>query len=218
MEDKIVTQLKEFLKANKRTLWTVVLTAVVTMVAFYKFSSLNIAIISTPHNVKLEINDDFEQEDSLSFLDQRLFVPQKPKYIAIHCSANPPRYFTKHDLYVYFFEKLGQTRFGYNYFINPDGTIITLAGVDSDSVLSNNEIVNGVRGYNSQTISIAYSGGTDSKLNPKNTMTEKQEKSLKFLTTVFQLQFKGIIIKGHRDFPNVKKACPSFEVGKRFTI
>lgn len=218
MEDQIVTQLKKYLNSNKKTLWTILVTAIVTMVAFYKFSSLNIAFISSPHNVKLEINDDFEQEDSMSHLNQVSFVPQKPKYIAIHCSANPPRYFSKSDLYRYFFIEKKQSRYGYNYFLNPDGTIITLAGINSDTLLSDNEIVNGVRGFNSVTISIAYSGGTDSKLNPKNTLTAKQEKSLKFLTTIFQLQFKGIIIKGHRDFPNVGKACPSFEVGRRFTI
>lgn len=218
MEDPIVNQIKRYLSSNKKTLWTIIVTAIVTMVAFYKFSSLNIAFISSPHNIKLEINDDFEQEDSLSYLDQTAFVPQKPKYIAIHCTANPPRYWSKTDFYHYFFEVLGHSRYGYNYAINPDGTIITLAGINSDGVLTNNEIVNGVRGYNSQTISIAYVGGTDSKLRPLNTVTPKQEKSLKFLTTIFQLQFKGIIVRGHRDFPNVHKACPSFEVGKKFTI
>ena len=58
MEDQIVTQVKKYLNSNKKTLWTILVTAIVTMVAFYKFSSLNIAFISSPHSVKLEINDE----------------------------------------------------------------------------------------------------------------------------------------------------------------
>lgn len=218
MEDQIVTQVKKYLNSNKKTLWTILVTAIVTMVAFYKFSSLNVAFISSPHNVKLEINDEFEQDDSLNYLDQTTFVPKKPLYIAIHCTANPPRYISRSEFFHYFLEVKKSSRVGYNYAINPDGTIITLAGINGDSVLTNEEIVNGVAGFNSRTISIAYVGGTDSKLRPKNTVTEKQMKSLKFLTTIFQLQFKGIIIKGHRDFHGVNKACPSFEVGRMFTI
>ena len=67
-----------------------------------------------------------------------------------------------------------------------------------------------VRIHFSGNIGICYVGGVDKKLNPKDTRTPAQKKSLLTLVRTYKERYPGIIIRGHRDWPGVKKACPSF--------
>jgi N-acetylmuramoyl-L-alanine amidase len=72
-------------------------------------------------------------------------------------------------------------------------------------------VSNGVKGFNSETINISYIGGVDEKNNPKDTRTDAQKATLLRLLKELKTKFPKTIIQGHRDFPNVKKACPSFD-------
>ena len=65
---------------------------------------------------------------------------------------------------------------------------------------------------NTGNIGICYIGGVDKKLNPKDTRTEAQKKSLLTLIRTYKERYPGIVIRGHRDWPGTKKACPSFDV------
>jgi N-acetyl-anhydromuramyl-L-alanine amidase AmpD len=56
---------------------------------------------------------------------------------------------------------------------------------------------------------VARDGGT-----PKDTRTPEQRKTLRTLIRTYQDRYPGIIVQGHRDWPNVHKACPSFDVGE----
>ena len=66
---------------------------------------------------------------------------------------------------------------------------------------------------NTGNIGICYIGGVDKKMNAKDTRTEAQKKSLLTLIRTYKERYPGIIIRGHRDWPGTKKACPSFDVG-----
>ena len=126
---------------------------------------------------------------------------RKIKYIAVHCTATPQT--TSIDsIKNYWKTNLGWKMPGYHFIIKPDGEAVKLLSVD--------EVSNGVKGFNSETINISYIGGVDKAGNPIDNRTEAQKATLLKLLKEFRAKFPNAVIQGHRDFPNVKKACPSF--------
>jgi N-acetylmuramoyl-L-alanine amidase len=93
---------------------------------------------------------------------------------------------------------------GYHLIILPDGSFQRLAPDEA--------ICNGVAGHNSNSIHISYIGGVDSKNNPIDNRTDAQKKTMLTLITTMQARYPNARVLGHRDFPNVRKACPSFDV------
>lgn len=124
------------------------------------------------------------------------------KYIAIHCTAGSQKA-TENDLMAEFRRKRWKNP-GYHYVITEDGKIQQLLAVDYVS--------NGVQGYNHCTINVAYTGGVDGNLKPIDNRTEAQKDSLAKLVRLLHRRYPKAVIQGHRDFPNVAKACPSFDV------
>jgi N-acetylmuramoyl-L-alanine amidase len=47
---------------------------------------------------------------------------------------------------------------------------------------------------------------------PKDTRTDAQNKTFLTLIRTYKERYPDIIIRGHRDWPRVNKACPSFDV------
>ncbi len=92
--------------------------------------------------------------------------------------------------------------------IKPDGEIVVLLPMDMRSI--------GVLHYNPEIINISYLGGIDKAGKPLDNRTEAQKKALLAKLTALKKQFPNAIIQGHRDFPNVKKACPSFNAKKEY--
>ena len=132
---------------------------------------------------------------------------RKIKYIAVHCTATPQT--TSIDsIKNYWKTNLGWKMPGYHFIIKPDGEAVSLLSVD--------EVSNGVKGFNSQTINISYIGGVDKLGKPIDNRTEAQKAILLKLLKEFRAKFPNAIIQGHRDFPNVKKACPSFNAKKEY--
>ena len=130
------------------------------------------------------------------------------KYIAVHCTAGPATQTTK-AIKDYWKNNLGWKSVGYHYLINADGTIEQLA--------QESEITNGVAGFNSVTVHISYKGGVDATNKPKDTRTPQQKESILKLLKDLRKRYPKAIIQGHKDFPNVKKACPSFEAKKEYS-
>lgn len=120
----------------------------------------------------------------------------------MHCTATAQTA-TVENIQKYWREHLGWQMPGYHFIIKPNGEIAHLLDIS--------KVSNGVQGFNSETINISYIGGVDEKNNPKDTRTFKQRVSLLALLNDLKKQFPNAIIQGHRDFPNVKKACPSFD-------
>lgn len=129
------------------------------------------------------------------------------KYIVIHCTAGPQSQSTK-TIKNYWKKNLGWKSVGYHYLINSDGKIEELA--------KESEITNGVAGFNKVSIHISYKGGVDSIKKPKDTRTLEQKESILKLLKDLRKKYPKAIIQGHKDFPNVKKACPSFEAKEEY--
>lgn len=124
------------------------------------------------------------------------------QFIAIHCTATAQN--TKiENIQNYWRQHLGWTTPGYHYIIKPSGEVVNLLPID--------QVSNGVKGFNSQTINISYIGGVDANNKPIDNRTLAQKKALLQILKNLKKQFPKATIQGHKDFPNVKKACPSFD-------
>ena len=129
------------------------------------------------------------------------------KYIAVHCTATTQKTSIS-AIQSYWKNQLGWKMPGYHFIVLPDGTVVQLLPIE--------EVSNGVKGFNSVLINIAYLGGVDEKNNPLDNRTPQQKATLLELLKKYKKQFPKAIIQGHRDFPNVKKACPSFDAKKEY--
>lgn len=121
----------------------------------------------------------------------------------LHCTATSQNTSIQ-SILNYWRNELGWKNPGYHFIIKSSGEIVNLLPIEL--------ISNGVAGYNSNSIHISYIGGVDAKNKAKDTRTPAQIDAQIKLIKQFKSQFPSAIIKGHRDFPNVKKECPSFDV------
>jgi len=130
------------------------------------------------------------------------------KYIAVHCTASSQKWGVR-DLWAEFRRK-GWKNPGYHYVVTADGAI--------HQMLDEDRTANGVRGYNSVSVHVAYVGGVDlgNKLAPVDNRTEAQKKSLRSLLRILKGRYPDAVIQGHRDFPNAAKACPCFDAKKEY--
>ncbi len=124
-------------------------------------------------------------------------------FIVIHCTATPQNT-TVENIKKYWKEQRGWETPGYHYLIKTDGDIIQL--------LEEEKVSNGVHGHNSASINIAYIGGIDKQGQPKDNRTRAQENAM--FDKIIELieRHPNAKVMGHRDFPGVTKACPSFDV------
>lgn len=125
--------------------------------------------------------------------------------IILHCSATEP----DHDITVADVNRWHRARgwkeIGYHFLIRLDGTIER--GRDIDLVGAH------CKGHNATTIGICYAGGVqDGK--PTDTMTSHQEMALLSLVNALKRVFGDLPLHGHNEFSS--KACPSFDVGKKY--
>ena len=128
-------------------------------------------------------------------------------YIVIHCTATMPDAKVE-SIRRYWKEVLGWNAPGYHH-------IIDAAGVITD-LLPHEKASNGVGGWNTQLINIAYIGGIDAEGKAKDTRTPQQKNALKELILKCKALYPHAKVQGHRDFPNVKKACPSFDAVREY--
>jgi N-acetyl-anhydromuramyl-L-alanine amidase AmpD len=126
------------------------------------------------------------------------------QFLTIHCAATPegrdvqPETVEQWDI-----AKFGQKSYHW---------IIPLNGDEHRSL---SDLIKGahVGGHNTGNIGICYIGGcTADMAAPKDTRTDAQKASLERLVRDYRQQYPNIVIRGHRDWPNVQKACPSFDV------
>ncbi len=118
-------------------------------------------------------------------------------YIVVHCSATPKN--TPIDsIKNYWSNVLGWKSYGYHYIIDSKGI--------SYNITPENNIANGVKGYNANSIHVCYIGGK--KVDDRNQL--QKNKLIEILKTL-KAKYPNAKILGHRDFPNVNKACPQFD-------
>ena len=140
------------------------------------------------------------------------------KRIFVHCTAGSQKQ-TVADLLAEFKRK-GWRNPGYHVVITPDG--------ECHQLLDYEKVSNGVKGYNSTSINVAYMGGIDSKLNPVDNRTDEQKQSLVRLLKELKCRYPKAQILGHRDIsPDTNhngivdpweriKACPCFDAIKEY--
>jgi len=128
------------------------------------------------------------------------------KYIVIHCTATPAET-TIESIKKYWKEQRGWGDTpGYHFIIQRNGNVIQLLDEKKNS--------NGVHDHNSASINIAYIGGIDKEGRPVDNRSEAQKHSMFDKIVELTERYKEAQVLGHRDFPNVQKACPSFDVKK----
>ena len=129
------------------------------------------------------------------------------KFLAVHCTATPQTA-TVSSIQSYWRNVLKWKMPGYHFIIKPDGEVVQLLEIE--------KVSNGVKGFNSVSINISYIGGVDAQNNPIDNRTPAQKKALLDLLKKLKKQFPKAVIQGHRDFPEVKKACPSFNAKEEY--
>lgn len=133
-------------------------------------------------------------------------VRTKTDYIVVHCSATGEN----QDIGAADIDKWHRAKgwqcIGYHYVIRRDGTVEQ--GRERDVIGAH------VEGWNEVSVGICMVGGVDAHdINKaENNFTPAQFESLHKLLLELQSVYPNAKIQGHRDFPDVKKACPSFDV------
>ena len=131
------------------------------------------------------------------------------KRIFVHCTASWQTQ-TIEQLKQEFKNK-GWTNPGYHYVVFPDGSVHQLLAVE--------EVSNGVQGYNSTAINVAYLGGIakeNGKIVNVDNRTEKQKQALRTLLTQLKKKFPSAQIMGHRSIwgestpSKWKKTCSNY--------
>lgn len=140
------------------------------------------------------------------------------KYIAVHCTASSQTTTIK-GLEMEFKRK-GWKNPGYHYVVSADGKV--------HQMLDEAKVSNGVKGYNSVSVNVAYIGGIDNQGTATDNRTEAQKKSLRALLKMLRGKYPKAVIQGHRDFsPDLNgdgritrnewtKACPCFEAKEEY--
>ena len=113
------------------------------------------------------------------------------------------------------FKNKGWKNPGYHYIVFPNGNI--------EQPLSENEVSNGVQGYNSTSINIAYVGGIDNKGRAIDNRTEAQKNALLEKLTELKKRYPNAHIMGHRDIwgkdkSKWKKMCPCFDAEAEYAF
>jgi N-acetylmuramoyl-L-alanine amidase len=130
----------------------------------------------------------------------------KTDFIAVHCSATTDKMNIGAADIDKWHRAKGWACIGYHYVIRRDGTVEK--GRD-DSVVGAH-----VQGFNENSVGICMVGGVsaDDVNKAQNNFTPKQFASLKTLLVDLKKKYPKAKIQGHKDFPGVAKACPSFDV------
>lgn len=139
------------------------------------------------------------------------------KYLVIHCTATPAgREVTADEIRAWHMAPppagRGWRQVGYTDLFHLDGRVERLVDNNEDAFVDEWEVTNGAAGFNSVSRHIVYAGGCDHAMNPADTRTTEQITALTSYMLAFHAAHPGVKILGHRDLPNVAKACPSFDV------
>ena len=131
---------------------------------------------------------------------------EKTDFIAIHCSATGPKQdFGAADIDKWHRAK-GWKCIGYHYVIKRDGTVEE--GREEETIGAH------VENWNSVSLGICMVGGVsaDDPKKAEANYTDAQWASLIALLRKLKVKYPKAHIQGHRDFPNVHKECPCFDV------
>ena len=73
------------------------------------------------------------------------------------------------------------------------------------------------KGYNEHSLGVCYEGGLNKQGKPADTRTKAQKQALLKLLRRLKKEHPQAQILGHRDLPDVKKACPCFDARSEYS-
>lgn len=114
---------------------------------------------------------------------------RKIERIFVHCTASSQAWGVG-ELSAEFKRK-GWKNPGYHYVVTSDGII--------HQMLDDSKVSNGVKGYNSTSVNVAYVGGIDAKGKAVDNRTAAQKKALVDLLKILRKRYPKAKILGHRD-------------------
>lgn len=124
-------------------------------------------------------------------------------HLVIHCSATRAVQDIGAREITRWHRDNGWATIGYHFVIRRNGKVETGRPVDA--------IGAHVQGHNHDSVGICLVGGLDNATwKPANNFTPQQWEALKKLLTALVKRYPKAKVLGHRDFPGVQKACPSF--------
>lgn len=129
---------------------------------------------------------------------------KKTEYLVIHCSATTPDQDIGRAEIDQWHRAKGWAMVGYHRIIRRDGTVEQGRPIDM--------IGAHVEGFNATSVGICLVGGLDAAGTPRAEYTPAQWASLTALVRELRATYPKALLRGHRDFPKVQKACPSFDV------
>lgn len=133
-------------------------------------------------------------------------MARKITEIVVHCSATRPDQDVDvkwcKDIHV---NQNGWSDVGYHWFIKRDGTVEPGRSEERSGAH--------VKGHNSNSIGVCMAGGIDGNGNSDFNFTVAQLNSLELVINNIRHRYPIAKVQGHRDYPNVSKACPCFDVG-----
>ena len=144
------------------------------------------------------------------------------KRIVVHCTGDPADAVRNRQYYYHlFFELYGWKHWGYHAIVYQDGTWEILqplpAPMASGTFLTNATMSNGVKGYNADSLHIAYVGGLHPfSYRPADTRTDEQRATLRVLIATWKHRYNISEVIGHSQLPNIRKACPCFDARKEY--
>ncbi len=125
-------------------------------------------------------------------------------WVVVHCSATPPGMDIGRNEIDDWHRDRGWDMIGYHLVVRRNGVVEI--GRPIDCVGAH------VQGSNHITVGVCWIGGIEEGgTTPEDNRTEEQVISLRSVVETLAKVY-GAGIRGHRDFPNVNKACPSFDV------
>lgn len=129
------------------------------------------------------------------------------KRIILHCTATPEgKHFDVDTIRRWHMKDRGWRDIGYHYVIYIDGSVHE--GRPLEQVGAHTS------GHNKDSIGIVYVGGCDAKMKAKDTLNEAQEVAMVNLIKALREEHGELSLHGHNEF--AAKACPSFDVQKKF--
>jgi N-acetylmuramoyl-L-alanine amidase len=126
-------------------------------------------------------------------------------FIVIHCAQTTPEMDTRAaDIRRWHVQENGWADIGYHLVIGRDGKLE--AGRPLHTIGAH------VAGYNNRSVGICLAGGCDEQKREQNNFTPEQWATLRTVVLLLKMLWPEAVVQGHRDFPNVAKYCPSFDV------